>query len=67
MSVVLGIWFVTLAGAILYERSREDWRWISSFGLVLPLIFAVAMFFVPESPYWLLKKGLNEFIFVGNE
>lgn len=27
---------------------------------VIPLIFAVSMFVIPESPYWLVKKGRHE-------
>ena len=34
-----------------------DWRWISAISALDPLIFLIAMILVPESPYYLLKKG----------
>lgn len=34
-----------------------NWRVISGISAVAPLIFFIAMFFVPESPYHLFKSG----------
>lgn len=49
--VVLGILVTSLLGLGL------DWRWISAICAIDPLIFLVAMIFMPESPYYLVKKG----------
>lgn len=33
------------------------WRWMFGFGVIPGLIFFVLLFFVPESPRWLIKQG----------
>lgn len=37
-----------------------SWRTVALISCVLPLITITALFFVPESPYWLLTKGRVE-------
>lgn len=51
LMVVTGILITSLFGLGL------DWRWISAISAIDPLIFLIAMILVPESPYYLLKKG----------
>jgi sugar porter (SP) family MFS transporter len=36
------------------------WRWMFGVTAVPALVFLVAMFFVPESPRWLVKRGRDE-------
>lgn len=36
---------------------KEVWRGMFSIGLPLALLFLLGLFFVPESPRWLIKKG----------
>lgn len=33
------------------------WRWMFAFGIIPGLLFLVLLFFVPESPRWLIKQG----------
>lgn len=33
------------------------WRWMFGFGVVPGVLFLVLLFFVPESPRWLIKQG----------
>jgi SP family arabinose:H+ symporter-like MFS transporter len=33
------------------------WRWMFGFGVIPGLLFLVLLFFVPESPRWLIKQG----------
>ncbi len=35
-----------------------DWRWLSAICTIQPLILLVGLSFAPESPYFLIKKGL---------
>lgn len=35
----------------------EVWRGMFSIGVILALLFVAGLFFVPESPRWLIKKG----------
>jgi len=36
----------------------EVWRGMFSIGTILALLFVAGLFFVPESPRWLMRKGL---------
>jgi hypothetical protein len=54
--VVLGILVVSLFGLGL------DWRLISAIEAVFPVILVLSMIYVPESPYYLVKKG-STFLF----
>ena len=38
---------------------KEIWRGMFSIGGVLAALFLIGLFFVPESPRWLIKKGRN--------
>ncbi|WP_411831760.1 sugar porter family MFS transporter [Paenibacillus dokdonensis] len=33
------------------------WRWMFGFGIIPGVLFLVLLFFVPESPRWLIKQG----------
>lgn len=53
------------SGATMLEISQSwngqvGWRWMFGAGLVPALAFLVLMFFVPESPRWLVRAGKNE-------
>lgn len=47
------------AGAGIFDLVyiAEVWRGMFSIGTVLALLFVLGLFFVPESPRWLIKKG----------
>lgn len=49
--VITGIFVQFVLGAFLI------WRTVALICILLPLVTIVALFFVPESPYWLLTKG----------
>lgn len=51
LMVVLGILVVSLFGLGL------DWRLISAIEAVFPFIFLVSVLYIPESPYYSVKKG----------
>jgi len=57
MTQVTGIWISSVIGVGLDQRSNQEWRYLSLIVAFLPLFMAVAMALVPETPYWLLKKG----------
>lgn len=53
--VILGVFSQFLFGTI------TNWRTISAICTIFPVISIITLFFIPESPYWLLTKGrLNE-------
>ncbi|WP_039378215.1 sugar porter family MFS transporter [Parachlamydia acanthamoebae] len=37
----------------------ENWRWMIGLGAFPSFIFGIGMLFLPESPRWLIKKGLE--------
>jgi len=39
---------------------ESSWRWMFGTGAIPGLIFLIALFFVPESPRWLMKQGRRE-------
>ncbi|TDQ08126.1 sugar porter family MFS transporter [Pedobacter metabolipauper] len=39
---------------------QEAWRGMFSIGIFIALLFLIGLFFVPESPRWLIKKGRNK-------
>ena len=51
LMVVTGILVTSLFGLGL------DWRLISAISAVFPVIFLLCMIYIPESPYYLVKKG----------
>lgn len=46
-----------VSGLIDLVYIKEVWRGMFSIGIVLALLFLGGLFFVPESPRWLIKKG----------
>lgn len=47
------------SGLIDLVYIKEIWRGMFSIGGVLATLFLIGLFFVPESPRWLIKKGRN--------
>jgi len=52
-------YFISLQGDELWIQ-RHGWRWMFASGIVPALVLLVLLFFVPESPRWLMKKGRTE-------
>ncbi|MFD1816664.1 MFS transporter, SP family, arabinose:H+ symporter [Pseudarcicella hirudinis] len=64
---ILVIYFVNAAIADLYDETWNveiGWRWMFASGIFPSLIFLILLFFVPESPRWLIKKGRNAEAFI---
>ena len=60
MGIVLGAFFANLvcfAIAKLIGSSPDCWRWMFASGCFFILIFLAGLFFVPETPRWLMMKG----------
>ena len=58
--IVFGIFVTSLMGlGLMDSQSGFTWRWISVVCAVVPIIFLLSMLFVPESPFYLMKKGEN--------
>lgn len=52
--IILGIFSQFLMGLFF------DWRQITLFSMIAPVLAVLFLFFVPESPHWLILKNKNE-------
>jgi len=60
MAIVTGILLAYLANWGLSFLGESSWRWMFAVAAVPSLAFFIALFFVPESPRWLLQRGFDE-------
>lgn len=60
-NVVLGIFVAFLSNYLLAGVIETDaWRWMLGIETLPAVIFFLALFFIPDSPRWLAKKGRME-------
>ena len=56
-NVVSGILIAFLSNYLLFGISEDSWRWMLGVQAAPSLLFFIMVFFVPESPRWLVKNG----------
>jgi sugar porter (SP) family MFS transporter len=54
-NVVSGILIAFVSNYFLFGISEDSWRWMLGIQAVPALVFFIMVFFVPESPRWLIK------------
>jgi len=60
-NVVLGILISYLSNYLISQGGESSWRWMLGVQAFPSLLFFVLIYFIPESPRWLvLKKGATE-------
>lgn len=57
MAIVTGILLAYLVNWLLSYLGPNSWRWMFAVAAIPSLAFLAALFFVPESPRWLMEKG----------
>jgi SP family arabinose:H+ symporter-like MFS transporter len=57
MTIVSGILLAYLVNWGLAHLGAEGWRWMFAVAAIPSAFFLVALFFVPESPRWLIERG----------
>lgn len=57
MAIVSGILLAYLANWLLAFTGPSSWRWMFAVAALPAVAFFVGLFFVPESPRWLIEKG----------
>lgn len=57
LAVVGGILLSYFTNWLLADTGKDNWRWMLLIGFIPAFIFFVTLFFIPESPRWLIKKG----------
>lgn len=60
LAIVLGILVSYLVGWAMAGLGDESWRWMFAVAAAPSILFFGALFFVPESPRWLVKEGRGE-------
>ncbi len=58
LAIAIGILFSFATD--YYFASSSNWRWMFGVGIFPALFLMLALFFLPETPPWLLKSGLEE-------
>lgn len=57
LTIVIGILITNLVNYMLAGKGAEAWRWMFGLGAVPSVIFLLGVFWLPESPRWLIGKG----------
>jgi sugar porter (SP) family MFS transporter len=57
LAIVTGILCAFIVSRLLANLNEDSWRWMFAAAAIPSLLFMFALFFVPESPRWLIKKG----------
>jgi len=60
LTIVLGIVITHLVNYGLKDIGPEAWRWMFGSGLIPSVLFFIGVFFLPESPRWLVKENRKE-------
>ncbi|HEY5748110.1 MAG TPA: sugar porter family MFS transporter [Chryseolinea sp.] len=58
--VVSGILIAFVSNYLLFGVGEDSWRWMLGVQAIPALLYFVMVFFVPESPRWLVKQGRPE-------
>lgn len=56
LAITLGLLLAYLSNYFLLNTGENNWRWMFSSQSVPALLFFLGLFFVPESPRWLVKR-----------
>jgi sugar porter (SP) family MFS transporter len=56
-NVVTGILIAFVSNYLLFGVVEDSWRWMLGIQAIPALFYFVMVFFVPESPRWLIKKS----------
>jgi len=59
LAITIGI-FVSYLVDLGFAETHEGWRWMFIVGIIPAIILGIGMFFLPDSPRWLLSKGKDE-------
>jgi SP family arabinose:H+ symporter-like MFS transporter len=57
LTIVIGILIAFFSNYLLVDTGENNWRWMLCVMALPAFLFFVALFFVPESPRWLVQKG----------
>ncbi len=56
LAITIGILFAYLSNYLLLNTGENNWRWMFSSQSAPAILFLAGLFFIPESPRWLIHK-----------
>ncbi|MFC2129788.1 sugar porter family MFS transporter, partial [Bacteroidota bacterium] len=59
LAITMGILISYIVNYGLHDV-ENNWRWMFATGLIPSVVFFTGLIFIPESPRWLMKRGLKE-------
>jgi len=59
LAITMGILISYVVNFTLHEVDN-NWRWMFATGLLPSVLFFIGLFFIPESPRWMIKAGFRE-------
>jgi MFS transporter, SP family, arabinose:H+ symporter len=59
LAIVIGILLAFVSNALLVGTGENNWRWMLGVMGLPAILFFFSLFFAPESPRWLVQKGLS--------
>jgi len=71
LTIVTGILITNIVNYSLRNDGEDAWRWMFGLGAVPSAVFLIGVFFLPESPRWLISRSQintarNKFLKIGN-
>jgi sugar porter (SP) family MFS transporter len=57
LSIVIGIMLAYILNYVLLETGQDNWRWMFTSQSLPAVLFFISLFFVSESPRWLIGKA----------
>ena len=57
LTIVIGILITNLVNYKLSTIGSDAWRWMFGLGVIPSLAFFIGLFWLPESPRWLIQNG----------
>lgn len=60
LAIVTGLLMAYLSNYLLLNTGVNNWRWMFSSQSAPAIFFFIGLFFVPESPRWLIKKNRTD-------
>lgn len=60
LNVIIGILIAFISNYLLRDFGTEPWRWMLAVLAIPSLLYFILLFFIPESPRFLIKVGLTD-------